>query len=225
VYTLEPANITEDMVDVNVSVNPLDVNLTISYVGGIPPGEMPNNFSVNDGRNDANCSNIPFILDSNGMVFIRLNESTCASGLVHHRRYKAIITAKNLLGATQSEEIPFSTHDIQRLDANNCSTGGRINVSCAFAEESEAMGYLSILCPNSSQEIFAIANRTDLFSTELKISVSGVPRGNYMVIVFDLERSGLPVLSNDTNPYIQQSADERENINVIQPGNIEGMAV
>ena len=124
--------------------------------------------------------------------------------------------------------FPFQhigTHDIRKLDANNCSTGGRINVSCTFAEESEAMGYLLILCPNSYQEIFAIANRMDLFSTELNISVSGIPPGDYMVIVYDLERNGLPVLSNDTNVYIQQSADERENINVIQPGNIGGMEV
>ena len=101
----------------------------------------------------------------------------------------------------------------------------QITVSCTFAEESLAMGYLSILCPNSSQEMFAIANRTDLFSPYLNISVPGVPSGDYMVTVFDLESNGLPVLSNDTNPYIQQSAGEKENINVTEPENIEGMAV
>jgi len=124
--------------------------------------------------------------------------------------------------------FPFQligTHDIQKFDANNCSTGGRINVSCTFAEESRAMGYLSILCPNSSQEIFAIANRTNFFSTDLNISIPEVPPGDYVVTVFDLESNGLPVLSNDTNPYIQQSAGERENINVTEPENIEGMAI
>ena len=84
-------------------------------MGGIPPGEMPNQlqvhaFTIDDDQSSVHCSFIvPFTLNSNGMVFIRLNKSTCGSSLVHHRRYKAIISAKNDLGTSNSTgEIFFS---------------------------------------------------------------------------------------------------------------------
>ena len=84
-------------------------------MGSIPPGEMANQLQVHaltidDDKNNAHCSvTIPFTLNSNGMVFIRLNKSTCESSLVHHRRYKTIISAKNDLGTTNSTgEILFS---------------------------------------------------------------------------------------------------------------------
>ena len=84
------------------------------------------------------------------------------------------------------------------------------------------MGYLSILCPkaNSSQEMFVVANRRGEVSAELNRSIAGVPPEDYMVIVFDLGSDVLPDLSNDV--IIQRSAGERENINVVQPGNNEG---
>ena len=99
-----------------------------------------------------------------------------------------------------------------------------MNVSCTFAENSRAMGYLSILCPNtdSSQEIIVVANRRDAVSVGLNISVPGVPPGDYVVIVFDLDGSGLPVLSTATNPYVR-SAGERDNISVIEQGYDEGI--
>ena len=84
-------------------------------MGSISPGEMPNQlqvhaFTIDDDQNNAHCSFIiPFILNSNGMVFVRLNKGTCGSSLVHHRRYKTIISAKNDLGTTNSTgEILFS---------------------------------------------------------------------------------------------------------------------
>ena len=89
--------------------------LTCTQVGGIPPGQMPNQlqvhaFTVDDDQSNAHCSaSIPFSLNSNGMAFIGLNESTCGPKLVYHRRYKTIITAKNDLGTTNSTgEILFS---------------------------------------------------------------------------------------------------------------------
>ena len=77
-------------------------------MGGIPPGEMPNQlqvhaFTIDDDQNNAHCSvTIPFTLNSNGMVFIRLNKGTCGPSLMQHRRYKTIISAKNDLGTTNS---------------------------------------------------------------------------------------------------------------------------
>ena len=82
-------------------------------MGGVPPGEMPHQFqvyilAVRDKNNVCFCV-FPFTPNSNGMMFIHLNESTCGPGLVHHRRYKAIVTAKNNLGTTNSTgEILFS---------------------------------------------------------------------------------------------------------------------
>jgi len=81
----------------------------------IPPGEVPNQlqvtaFTIDDDQNNAHCSVItPFILNSNGMVFIYLSESTCGPDLMHYWRYKAIITAMNKLEATNlTGEILFS---------------------------------------------------------------------------------------------------------------------
>ena len=69
------------------------------------------------------------------------------------------------------------------------------------SENSEAKGYLTILCPrnNSSQEMFVVANRTDMSSSTLNISVPGIPSNDYTVIVYDLRSDGLPpVLSGGT---------------------------
>ena len=85
------------------------------------------------------------------------------------------------------------------------------------------MCFLSILRPkaNSSQEMFVVANRRDAVGANLNISVPGVPPGDYVVIVFDLESNGLPVLSTAKNPYVR-SAGER-GITVLEPGANEGM--
>jgi len=67
------------------------------------------------------------------------------------------------------------------------------------------MGFLSILHPktNSSQRMFVVTNRYDEVSADLNTSVPGVPPGDYVGIVFDLESSGLhAVLSTATNPYV-----------------------
>ena len=81
----------------------------------VPPGEVPDQlqvhvFTIDDDQSNGNCSvTVPFTLNSNGMVFIHLNNSTCGPGLMHYRRYKTIITAMNDLGGTDStEEILFS---------------------------------------------------------------------------------------------------------------------
>jgi len=85
------------------------------------------------------------------------------------------------------------------------------------------MGYFSILLPksNSSQEMFVVANRHDAFSADLNISVPGVPPGDYVVIVFDIEGSGLPVLSTATNPYVRSAGEI--NVTVLEQGEDEGM--
>ena len=136
----------------------------------------------------------------------------------------------NKLRGTVPHSQLLGTHEVQTVDANNCSRPGVVNVSCTFADNYTAMGYLSILCPNtdSSQEMFVVADKHDAvsvglnISTGLNISVPGVPPGDYMVAVFDLESNGLPVLSNVTNPYTR-SAGERDNITVIEQGYDEGI--
>ena len=117
----------------------------------------------------------------------------------------------------------IGSHEIQSLSASNCSRPGLVNISCTFAENSRAMGFLSILHPkaNSSQEIFVVANRHDAISANLNISVPGVPPGDYVVIVFDFESSGLPVLSTATNPYVRSAGES--DVTVLKPGVNEGM--
>jgi len=123
----------------------------------------------------------------------------------------------------------IGSHEIQSLSASNCSRPGVVNISCTFAENSRAMGFLSILYPkaNSSQEMFVVANRRDAvsaglnISTGLNISVPGVPPGDYVVIVFDLGSSGLPVLSTATNPYVRSAGES--DITVLEQEVNEGM--
>ena len=104
----------------------------------------------------------------------------------------------------------------------NYSRTGTVNINCTFAENSKAKGYLSTLHSktNSSQKIYVVASREDTSSSNLDISISGIPLDDYNVVVFDLGRNGLPpVLSGDINYVL---AAEEENITVTTPGYTEG---
>ena len=112
-----------------------------------------------------------------------------------------------------------------------------MNISCAFPENSGALGYLSILnFDNPSREMFFAASRDDMSNSDLNISVSGVPSNNYSVVFFDIGNSGVPpVLSDDDGggwPYVLaagienvtatdpgRSGDENENLTVTTEGN------
>ena len=74
------------------------------------------------------------------------------------------------------------------------------------------MGYLSILSSetNTSREMFIVACRDNMSSSDLKISVSGIPPDDYSVIVYDIQSNGLPVLSNETNSSFVLSAEEED---------------
>ena len=135
----------------------------------------------------------------------------------------------NKLHGTVYHSQLLGTHEVQTVDANNGSRPGVVNVSCTFAENSRAMGYLSILFNyDSSQEMFVVADKRDATSADLNISaglnisVPGVPPGDYMVAVFDLESSGLPVLSSVANQYTR-SAGEGDDITVLKQGKDEGI--
>ena len=113
--------------------------------------------------------------------------------------------------------LNLGTHEVHMCVANNCSTGGRVNISCNFTDGSKAKGYLSILCPQniSVDELFVVANRNDRSSPELNVSVPWVRPNNYTVVVFDLQNDGLPpVLSGDIN----YAAEREENVNVTDSG-------
>ena len=113
----------------------------------------------------------------------------------------------------------LGTHEAQTCAANNCSTGGRVNISCTFAENSQAKGYLSILSSKTNlfQETFVVANRPDTSSSDVNISIPMLPPDDYTVVVYDLRSNGLPVLSDPSNPYVL--AAELENVTVTNPGN------
>ena len=64
--------------------------------------------------------------------------------------------------------------------------------------------------------MFVVANRTDLSSSDLEISVPGVPPDSYNVLVFDLGRNGLPP------NYVNYAAEEEENVTVTNPGEVGG---
>ena len=76
-----------------------------------------------------------------------------------------------------------------------------MNVSCAFPVNSDALGYLSILCfDNSSHEMFFAASRDGMYNSDLNISVSGIPSDNYSVVLFDIGNKGVPPVLADNNP-------------------------
>ena len=65
--------------------------------------------------------------------------------------------------------------------------------------------------------MFVVANKNDLSSSTLNISVSGILSNDYTVIVYDLRSDGLPpVLSGGFN-----YPAEEENVTVINPGESE----
>ena len=90
-----------------------------------------------------------------------------------------------------------------------------MNVSCAFPDNSVALGYLSILCfDNSSREIFVAASRDDMSNSDLNISISGVPSDNYTVAVFDIGNKGVPPILSDDKYALAAGI---ENVTVIDP--------
>ena len=97
-----------------------------------------------------------------------------------------------------------------------------VSISCTFAENSKAAGYLSIFYSEAvSLVIFVAATRLDTSSPNLNVSVPELPPHNYTVVVFDLGSNGLPVLSDDTtNSYVL--AAEEETITATLPGKAGG---
>ena len=81
------------------------------------------------------------------------------------------------------------------------------------------MGYLLVLSSetNRSREMFVVACRDDMYSSDLKISVSGVRPDKYSVIVYGIESNGLPVLSNETNSSFVLSAEEKDVAVITEP--------
>ena len=110
----------------------------------------------------------------------------------------------------------LGTHEAQTCIATNCSRPGTINISCNFSENSTAKGYLSILTSksNQSQEVFVVANRSNMSSSDLRISVPGIPPDDYTVVMYDLGNDHLPVLSDENNSYVL--AAEEENVTLTE---------
>ena len=84
------------------------------------------------------------------------------------------------------------TFDIKTAWVNTNSPGA-VNVICTFAMNSQALGCLVVLHPwNITQtEIFAYAARDNRRAPTANITIHGVPRGNYIILVFDGEYNGL----------------------------------
>ena len=110
----------------------------------------------------------------------------------------------------------LGTHEAQTCVATNGSKPGTINISCNFSENSTAKGYLSILSSksNQSQAVFVVANRSNVSSSDLTISVPGIPPDDYTVVMYDLGSDHLPVISDENNSYVL--AAEEENITLTE---------
>ena len=84
------------------------------------------------------------------------------------------------------------TFDIKTAWVNTNSTGA-VNVICTFVTNSQALGCLVVLHPwnTTRNEIFAYAARDNRHTPTSNITIYGVPRGNYTMLVFDGEYNGL----------------------------------
>ena len=68
--------------------------------------------------------------------------------------------------------------------------------------------------------MFVIANREDVSSSNLNISVPVLLPDNYTVIVYDLGSDRLPVLSDENNSYV--IAAEKENVIITDQAEARG---
>ena len=83
------------------------------------------------------------------------------------------------------------TFDIKTARVNTNSSGA-VNVICTFAVNSQALGCLVVLHSwNTKTEIFAYAARDNRHTPTSNITIYGVSRGNYTMLVFDGEYNGL----------------------------------
>ena len=110
--------------------------------------------------------------------------------------------------------FPKGTFDIKTALGNNCSYPGRVNVSCTFATDSQALGCLVVLSSwNTTQtEIFAYAARDNGNASTANISILGVPKGDYRMLPFDGEYSGL---------LSERAAIAPQNVTVTEDGDLK----
>ena len=64
--------------------------------------------------------------------------------------------------------------------------------------------------------MFVVGSRTDMSTSGLWISIPGLPRDKFDVVVFDLGENGRP-------PRTINYAAEEETVNIKDPGDSEGM--
>ena len=83
------------------------------------------------------------------------------------------------------------TFDIKTVQVNTNSPGA-VNIICTFATNSPALGCLVVLHPwnTTRNEIFVYAARDNRHAPTTNITIHGVPRGNYTMLVFDGEYNG-----------------------------------
>ena len=85
------------------------------------------------------------------------------------------------------------THDVFRVQTNNCSNPGQVNVSCTFAEGADDVGYFTILYPMTPGGGHPVDYDPTMGSTgTVNTTIEGLTDASYMVVVFDIEPSGLP---------------------------------
>ena len=91
----------------------------------------------------------------------------------------------------------YMLYQLGTFDANTAvakyHSFGVVNVIRTFANNSQALGCLVVLHPwNTTQtEIFAYGARDCISAPTANVTIHGVPRGNYTVLVFDGEYNGL----------------------------------
>ena len=110
------------------------------------------------------------------------------------------------------------TNDLQQAHINDCSSSGTINITGIFAENSDAMGYFVILCnesgiPEDFQAVIGPLSNYELFT-----SISNVPKGNFIVDMFDIEgENGLPstLAAIQLSVEVLDGSDEPQGMSII----------
>jgi len=199
----------EKLVDVNATVEvdvlsgtEMDVEISFSQTPDICESRL-----VATNRITGKVSEALFPKCEGSGLSVEVTNDT--DGILFNYHYNITLELMNSAGKIDILKN-LSLFDVQESTANKCSSPGMVNASCIFANNSQALGCLVVLHPQTATqpEMFAYAARDNSSALTANISIAGVPIGSYTVLVFDGEQNGL----------LSTRAAAVQNVNVIEEG-------
>ena len=105
-----------------------------------------------------------------------------------------------LLSSSESSlfsSLHTATHDIVNASASQCNNEGVLNISCTFAQNTTASGYLAVISnANCSKDTIFLVEYNTAGTDDL---TDGVGPWDYIIAFYDLESDGLPAHSSEVD--------------------------